>query len=146
MASIKGILKGATFGTLLGSLAVFLYPKRREIMQAVLEHASDFSEKAKDYAEDFLGNEGRMIFQRASRRNGYVTSGLAGAFIGAGIALALAPKSGRQFRNQLSKVYQTIFDRTQEVAHSFRNNTHPTRNGIAHRSAHRKQKRLSKHK
>lgn len=120
MANLKGIATGAVLGTVLGSLAIILYPKRQEIFEAVLERTGDFPERAREYADMILNNR-----KNKTVVNGYLTSGLAGLFLGAGVALALAPKTGKQFRTQFAKAYNELFGKTQSVAHFFRNNSHP---------------------
>lgn len=123
MTILKGIATGAALGTILGSIAVILYPKRQAILEAVLEQTEDLPEKARDYVDYLLNTRRENAYL-----NGYWVSGLAGLFLGASVALAVAPKSGRQFRTQLAKAYNDIFGKTQDIAHYFRNNAHPIRN------------------
>lgn len=132
MASINGILKGATLGTVLGSLALYLYPRRREIIEAMIDQASEFTDRARDYADDFLGES------QHTGVNGYLTSGIAGALLGAGIILALSPKTGRQFRSKLSNVYKILSNQTQDLAHVFTHNGHPRRRRHPSTRLHRK--------
>lgn len=44
---------------------------------------------------------------------GFVMGVLTGAFIGAGVALLFAPRSGQETRNQLGEQYRGLADRTQ---------------------------------
>jgi len=125
MANLKGITAGAALGTLVGSLFVFLYPKRLEIIEAVLDQTNGFADKAKEYA-DVMFTKGRKSSQRKmAYQNNYLRGGLAGLLLGAGAALFLTPKTGKQLRNHVTKSYNELFGRTQEVVSIFKNNAHP---------------------
>lgn len=102
MAKMKDVVRGAALGTLLGSLAVALYPKRFEIIEAVMDQTNGLGDRAKDYAN--------LLFKEdhsQEMRNHYL-SGLAGLVLGAGMTLFLAPKSGKQLRAQVTKAYNVL--------------------------------------
>lgn len=120
MANLKGIVAGALVGTLMGSLAVLLYPKRREIIKVMQSHPDLIPEKIKEYAASMLNQKQNSHFIENPWK-----LGLLGIALGAAIGIAIAPKSGKQLRAQMSKKYNDMFDKTQEVLHTFHNNAHP---------------------
>jgi gas vesicle protein len=126
MISAKKILSGAAIGTLLGSLATFLYPRRYELIEQLLENGENlnaFTNKARDYGEQ-LFSRGRRT-RRQESLNGYLRGGLLGFAIGATTALFSTPKTGKALRGQLAKAYQGLSEKSEEVIHQFRNNSHP---------------------
>lgn len=120
---VKHKLLGAALGTLLGSLAVALYPRRQEILETITDRSEEFTDKAREYADFLL----KKAYLREERREANLTwiTGLAGLLIGAGAALFLTPKTGRQLRNQVQKKYGELSDKTQDVLDLFKNNSHP---------------------
>jgi len=52
----------------------------------------------------------------------FVLGMMTGAFIGAGVALLFAPKSGTQMRQQLGEQYRGLADRVNETTQSLREN------------------------
>lgn len=125
MANLKGIAAGAALGTLLGSLAIAFYPKRKEILEALNNQTMDLSERAREYADMWMNRN-----QTENNTNGHLTSGLVGLLVGAGIALAVAPKTGKQFRTQFIRAYNELFGKTQNMVEFFRNNSHPIRHAM----------------
>lgn len=123
MVSKKKLIAGAALGTFLGSLAAILYPKRNRIINTLKGQPVDFGEKARQYAEVLL-NKGKFPLRQESRRESYLRGGILGLFLGAGTALLLAPKSGKQLRSQVSRTYNDISDKTEHVIHLFKNNSH----------------------
>ncbi len=126
MTKLK-ILTGAAIGTLLGSLAIALYPRRQEIMDAIADQSEGLSDKARDYIDALISKGAVLTHLREEEedRSVYWKSGLAGVLFGAGAALFLAPKSGKQLRSQVLRVYNDLSGRTQEVIRDFKNNGHP---------------------
>lgn len=128
MAHTKKIASGAALGTLLGSLAAMMYPKRREIIEHVMDRAEDIShlaEKAREYGEAFMGNGKLFNFgHKTESKANYIKGGLIGFLIGAGAALMMAPKTGKNLRGQLARAYNDLSERSEEFVHHFKNNTH----------------------
>jgi len=50
----------------------------------------------------------------------FVLGMMTGAFIGAGVALLFAPKTGQEMRQQIGEQYRTIADRAEQTAQSLR--------------------------
>jgi hypothetical protein len=138
MTSAKKIIAGAALGTLLGSLIVALYPKRNEIFDVIREQSTDYADKAKQYADLILN--GKQAIAR-NTNNSFLKGGILGALLGAGAALLLAPKTGRQLRNQVSQAYNEISDKTEHVVDLFKNNSH---NPFGARSTIKKKRRIAK--
>lgn len=51
---------------------------------------------------------------------GFMMGMLAGAFVGAGLALLLAPRSGQEIRQQIGAQYRGLADRVGSQAHEWR--------------------------
>lgn len=120
MTSTKKMISGAAIGTLLGSLAALLYPRRQEIIERIRDHSedlNDFKEKAREYGK-------RFDFRRVEYRENYWKGGLIGLIVGAGAALLIAPKTGKNLRGQLTRAYNDLSERSEEVIHQFKNNSH----------------------
>jgi len=121
MTSKNKLFSGAALGSILGTMAALLYPRRHDIMEYVREHSNDvnrITDKAREY--------GNSLFNRGYRqkeiRNNYLKSGFVGVIIGAGAALLLAPKSGKALRGQLTKAYNDISEKSEDFVHHFKNN------------------------
>jgi gas vesicle protein len=126
MASSKKIISGAALGTLLGSLAAVMYPKRREIIEHIMDHAEDIGDiagKAREYGEAILSKTQLFNSGRTNHAGHYLKGGLVGFLIGAGTALLIAPKSGKNLRGQLARAYNDLSERSEEFVHHFKNNT-----------------------
>lgn len=124
MGNSKGVLVGAAMGTLLGSLAIALYPNRKEILETLQEQAGTWAERAKHVA-DYMTKEKQTSLFSADEKNGYFLKGsLLGLFVGAGTALLLAPKSGKLLRNQIIKTYGDLSTTTQDVMNALYNGEH----------------------
>ena len=134
----KKIIAGAALGTLLGSLLVALYPKRDEIFDAIQDHSTDYAEKAKQFANIMLNGK-QAVTHNAG--NTFLKGSILGALLGAGAALFLAPKTGKQLRNQVSQAYNEISDKTEHVVDLFKNNSH---NPFAPHAPTKKKRRLAK--
>ena len=57
----------------------------------------------------------------------FVLGMMTGAFIGAGVALLFAPKTGTEMRHRLSEQYRGLADRVGEQAHNLRENAQQLR-------------------
>jgi len=133
MANITGTLAGALLGTLVGTLAAMAYPRRQEILDTVRNHKN----RATRYADSLLAKGQELtdfIPKRTVYRETYWKGGLLGLFLGAGIGILTAPKSGKQLRNQVSKAYTDVSSKTHDIIHTFKNNNHNPflHNGIKH--------------
>jgi gas vesicle protein len=142
MATLKGMAAGAAIGTFLGSLAVIFYPKRREIIKAVMDQTEDLRETAKNYAHTLLNNRKGFGYRKMQNNTSQIAGGLLGLAVGVGTAMLLTPKTGRQLRSQISKAYNQAFGKTQEVVRIFKNNSHP----FQIKNAHRKKVAVAKKK
>jgi gas vesicle protein len=123
MTTAKKIISGVTVGSLLGSLATLLYPRRDEIMDYMREHSDDFN-NLKDIAKEYGSTLLNKRFRKSEDRSNYWKIGLAGLLVGAGTALLLAPKAGKSLRGQLSKAYNDISEKSEELIHEFKNGAH----------------------
>lgn len=121
MAKLKNVVAGAALGTLLGSIALALYPKRFEIMEALLGQSNQFGGKTKEYEDHF--------FRRHKKENSsqpYLTC-LAGIILGAGVTLFLTPHSGRHLRAQVIKAFHALADKKMDGFHPLlKNDQQPT--------------------
>ncbi|HEV8051013.1 MAG TPA: YtxH domain-containing protein [Parachlamydiaceae bacterium] len=132
MESTQKIIAGAALGTLLGSLAVVLFPRRYEIMEQIKNHSDDFNDlpgKAREFGESLLNSGKRFNFRRVESRDNYWKGGLLGLIVGVGATLLAAPSSGKNLRKQLSNAYTDLSEKSEEVIHHFKNNSH---NPFAH--------------
>lgn len=132
----KKIIAGAALGTLLGSLLVALYPKRNEIFDAIQDQSTDYADKAKQFANIMLNGK-----QAHNAGNTFLKGSILGALLGAGAALLLAPKTGKQLRNQVSQAYNEFSDKTEHVVDLFKNNSH---NPFGARATIKKKRRIAK--
>lgn len=132
----KNIISGAAIGTLIGTLAAFIYPRRQEIV----DNIRDQSEKARGLGEALLR---KGDFRRVEYRDNYWKGGLLGLLVGAGTALLMAPKSGKQFRGQLTRAYNDLSEKSEELIHQFQKNSHYpfARSHASHLANHVKKKK-----
>lgn len=159
MTSTKKLISGAAIGTLLGSLAAFLYPKRHEIIENILDRSEDIShlaDKARHYGEALLNTGKQLNFRRVEYRTNYWKGGLLGLLIGAGTALLVAPKTGKTLRGQITRAYNDLSERSEGFVHHFKNNSHnpfaehhrtshsTTQNGMKKKKPATKEKRAHK--
>jgi gas vesicle protein len=127
MESHKKLIAGAALGTLLGSLAAILYPRRYEIIEQIKNHSEDmggFTGKAREFGESLLNSGRRLSFRKVEYRDNYLKGGLIGLIVGAAAALLAAPSTGKNLRRQLSHAYNDLAERSEEVIHQFKNNSH----------------------
>jgi|694.fasta_scaffold10416_10 gas vesicle protein len=113
--NIKGLVFGTVIGTMLGSLSAALMPNK----EGLLANKKRFADKAKSFSDNFYNglkslSEGR----RENHTANFVKGALSGMLLGAGMAAFLTPKTGKQLRNNLSRGYQDLADKTQEVLHA----------------------------
>jgi gas vesicle protein len=127
--NIKGIVLGAIVGTLLGSLSAALMPKNPNLAS----QTKGLAAKAKNLGDTFYNgiknwSEPRNEMQAST----FVKGALSGLLLGAGAAAILTPKTGKQLRSNLTRKYQDLADKTQEIIHfinheqnQWQSNRHP---------------------
>ena len=128
MGSIKNIIAGATVGTLLGSLAVLIYPEKNQILEFINKRSSNLNEltgKAKEYGESLISKGKNLNFRAVETRTNYWKGGLVGVILGIGTGLLMAPKPGKVLRNKISQACTDLSEKSEEVIHFFKNNSHP---------------------
>lgn len=99
MSKQKELMIGGALGTLIGCIAVALYPKRKEIYKTLQEG----SKKAKIAIDNI-----KTIHEPRTSKNGFVTGGILGALSGASAALLLDPKTSKKLRHQIHDAYTEI--------------------------------------
>ena len=62
----------------------------------------------------------RIMYRTEQSGASFVLGVMAGAVIGAGVALLFAPKTGTEMRQQLGEQYRGLADRVGETTHSLR--------------------------
>lgn len=126
MANINKILLGAAMGTVLGSLAIALFPSRRQLKRAIGAPTNFFTEKTRDAAEYLLEEAATRIpmLRRQNPHKFFWSGSVFGLLAGASTALLLAPKTGKSLRQQIVKAYNNVNDKTHEVIHLMQANTH----------------------
>lgn len=126
MTSTKQMISGAAIGTLFGSLAALLYSQRREIIEKLQEHSEDFNglkDKAIEYSGSLLNKGKQLNFRKVEYRTSYWQGGLVGLIIGAGAAFLIAPRTRKNLRGHITRVYNDLSERSEEVLHQFKNNS-----------------------
>ena len=127
MTTSKKIISGAALGTLLGSLAAILYPKRHEIVENLIDRTEDisnFAEKAREYGETFLNKGKQFNFRKIDNRYSFLKGGLVGFLLGASSALLATTRSGQKLRGQFTRAYNNLSEKSEEFVHHFKNNSH----------------------
>lgn len=136
--NIKGIFLGTIVGTLLGSLSAALLPKYPVLSKQTKELAA----KAKNFGDTFYsGLKNWSEPKRETQTSTFVKGALSGLVLGASAAAILTPKTGRQLRTNLTRRYQDLADKTQEIIHFINNETErrmPTRSVAKNNSVKRK--------
>lgn len=120
--NIKGLMMVAALGTVLGSISALLYPNREATLSKMRKKAQGFAERGENFFSDLksLGSEPK----RNNTQNFY-TGTILGVLLGASSAMLLTPKSGKQFRKNLTQTYQEVADKTQEMMQMMHfNNNH----------------------
>lgn len=114
--NMNGIVMGALLGTMLGS-AAFLFPKREMLISKMRAKTKELADKTKDFGDTFY--EEFKNFGKGQKKElvseDIVKGTLLGFLLGAGSALLLTPKSGRQLRKDLSATYQEMAEKTRGV-------------------------------
>jgi gas vesicle protein len=112
---VKGVVIGAVIGTLVGSLSTQLFPQRKKIIKAILDQY-DWVEKAKNAGASVFDEIYHLTNNSKSDQTPKLLQGaLVGVLIGAAASLfLLTSKNGGKIRNNLSKQYQNLTDKTQD--------------------------------
>lgn len=123
--NMNGIVMGALLGTMLGS-AAFLFPKRQMLVNKMRAKSKEIAEKTKELGDSFY--EELKHFGNSPKKSvaseDIVKGTLLGFLLGAGSALLLTPRSGKQLRKDLTETYQEMAHRTRGVMRFI--NRHPT--------------------
>lgn len=110
--NVKGMFLGAIVGTLLGSISAALLPKYPNLSRQTRGLAA----KAKNFSDTFYAGIRNLSEPRQElKASTFVKGALSGLLLGASAAAILTPKTGRQLRNNLTKKYQDLADKTQEI-------------------------------
>lgn len=121
MNNSKKVIIGAAVGTVLGALAAI--NKRQDILQNLKNQAENFSDRTKERAMRFLEDSlDGAPFQRRSNQKNFLSGSLLGLLAGISSALMFAPKSGKNLRNQISRAYNDLFDKTHEIVNIINKN------------------------
>lgn len=104
MTKQKELIIGGALGTLIGCIAIALYPKRKEIYKTLQEG----SKKAKIAIENI-----KTIHEPKNNKNSFVKGGILGALSGASAALLLDPKTSKKLRGQIHDAYTEINGKAQ---------------------------------
>lgn len=122
--NMNGIVMGALLGTMLGS-AAFLFPKRQMLISKMRIKSKELAEKTKEIGDTFY--DGFKNLGKNSKKGiaseDIVKGTLLGFLLGAGSALLLTPRTGKQLRKDLSETYQEMAERTRGVMKYI--NNHP---------------------
>lgn len=112
--NVKNVVAGALIGTLLGSVSAILIPKQRKILAQL--NRPGWAKKARDIGGRVY-DEVRHWSEHEKEVDAsvFVKGALLGLLLGAGTALLLTPKTGKQLRNNLAQGYQDFADKTQEL-------------------------------
>lgn len=114
--NVKGVVAGAVIGTVLGSISALLMPKRQKLLATLKNQKKDWVEKAKDISETLM-DEAKFLSRDKKEDHSvhFINGTLIGLLLGAASALLLTPKTGKQLRNNLSKKYEDISEKTQDL-------------------------------
>jgi gas vesicle protein len=120
--NIKGMIAGAVIGTLVGTMSALFASKPKKIL-ALMKDSKDWANKARDlsgsvYNEMKNWSEPKKVNESPT----FIKGAIIGMLLGAGSALLLAPKSGKQLRNNLTQRYQDVADTTSDILHIFNHN------------------------
>lgn len=112
MAKAKGLLLGTALGSLLGSMGGSV-PKSPKKIQEWADKAVEMGESVFDKVKNWKHN--------GEEEHGNFTKGAVfGLLIGAGSALLLSPKTGKQIRKDLTKTYHEAADSAQDIVKYFK--------------------------
>lgn len=114
MTKQKELMIGGALGTLIGCIAVALYPKRKEIYKTLQEG----SKKAKIAIDNI-----KTIHEPKTKKNSFVTGGILGALSGASAALLLDPKTSKKLRGQIHDAYTEINGKAKGAIKYLKKNT-----------------------
>lgn len=110
-----GMFMGALIGTMLGSAGALLYPKRQELVSMMKDKTKVLANKTKEFSEIYNGLMKANHRQPPMPTEHFFKGTLLGLLCGAGSALLLSPKSGKQLRHDLTATYQNMAGKTQKA-------------------------------
>jgi gas vesicle protein len=113
MSKSKGMMLGALAGTLIAS-AYTLF-NTRESLRNWSQQTQDWADKAKNVRDNVLDVRYLTESRRNRGRKTFMQGAILGLLLGAGSAVLLSTKSGKQWRHQLSDRYQDVADKTQDI-------------------------------
>ncbi len=116
--NVKNMMSGAVVGTLIGSVGALLYPERKKLAAAFKSQKKDWLSQAKDISHNLLEEVKHFREGKNEEAAHFLKGALLGLALGAGSALLLAPKSGKQLRHNLKKNYQDVSKKTQDLLES----------------------------
>lgn len=134
-ATNKGTFIGAAIGTLIGSLAIAYYPKRKQILQVIQQKTGSLARRAQEAADALAEQNHRPKLKEKKKL--FLAGSLLGVIAGAGTALLFAPKSGKMLRNQIVKACSNRNGKANDVFDVFHNHTHVPSKKRAHTSKNR---------
>ncbi len=115
--NIKQLVAGTLLGTLIGTASFILFPKRQKLLCGLKTQSKGWGEQAKHISESMLDE--MKFWSKSKQKTSTILSFMKGMFtgmlVGSGTTLLTTPKSGRQLRNQLTKRYHDVADKTQDA-------------------------------
>lgn len=122
MSKVKGMMFGALAGTLIAS-AFALIGSRGTLIKKLRNQTQGLADKARYVKENVFDDMHDLTESRRSRtRKTFARGAILGLLIGAGSAVLLTPKTGKQLRKHLTDGYQGVTDKTHEVIHFINQN------------------------
>ena len=142
--SNKEVIIGAALGTLVGSLGAVLLPKQKVILKKMKDQVAEWFDQAKGAGESTYNKvKGLRIATKDTENHNFAIGACVGVLLGAGSALFLAPKSGKQLRKDLTQTYQDVTEKTIELIdflnfqNATQNNAHKAHPRTVQKAIHR---------
>lgn len=113
--NLKNVIAGIITGGVLGSVSAILIPRRQKIIEQMKNPA--WTEKARNIGAKVYDEVRHWADAEEDEEDTsiFVKGALLGLLLGAGSALLLTPKTGKQLRDNLFQEYQDLSDRSQEI-------------------------------
>lgn len=126
----QGVAGGVLIGTALGALTVFMLNSKTgkkvkdnitDLYGDVAEKAQDWShnmsEKSQEYADMLAGKK------KKNSKNILIVGAIAGGIIGVTAAVLFTTESGKDAKNALLHTFQSLTDKTHNIANNIQNTT-----------------------
>lgn len=139
MTKLTKILLGATLGTFLGSVAITLFPNKRQFLRALKSPTNYITEKTRNALDE--ASQHIPMLKKQNPQKYFWSGSIFGLIAGAGTALLLAPKSGKSMRQQIVRACNTVNDKTHEVIDMLQSNSHVSHGSL---NSHKKTKARSR--